>query len=350
MDRDSYKRLNYSEELKDKRFCFIGPFQDWPRRWFARLGPKTLVKWLGGVVVDALDAQTDFLIVGHGREKGKAALLRKAALLEQAGSRLRVLDEPASMQLIRPDIRGLSFAFVGRFRQELGEENGAAAAAATHGAVIHHDLTPELDFLVIGEGRAKGKAAALRQADSLKKAGATFETLDEEAYLELLFYLATPDAWAADVSSVVVQLRKLVDARRVERAITMLKKDSFQLYTDLGEDDISGIVRSQTGVALHYACWMRSDGLYSCYDDDLSPCMGLQGKICKHLMALLIGMAQHGDLSPAKAIAWIKAAYKRKPSTDADLSAQALLRYRGVQAGEVDWRLTETVPEDYYTL
>ncbi len=67
-------------------------------------------------------------------------------------------------------------------------------------------------------------------------------------------------------------------------------------------------------------------------------------------MVLLIGMAQHGDLSPAKAIAWIKAAYKRKPSTDADLSAQALLRYRGVQAGEVDWRLTETVPEDYYTL
>jgi hypothetical protein len=26
------------------------------------------------------------------------------------------------------------------------------------------------------------------------------------------------------------------------------------------------------------------------------------------------------------------------------------LRYKGAEAGEVDWRPTETIPEDYYTL
>ncbi len=349
MHSELYKRLKYVEDLKGKRFCFIGPFQEWPDRWFGRFGPKTLVKWRGAKVVDGLDDKTDFLVVGNGREKGKAALLRKAEALGQT-SKLQVLDELGFMQLIRPDISGLSFAFVGRFRQGLGEENGAAAVAAAHGAVIHHDITPELDFLVVGDGRVKGKAAALRQADTVKQAGATFDTLDEEAYLELLFCLSTPDARTADVPSLVLQLRNLADPRRVERALKMLKKDSFQLYTDLSEDDISGIVSSQTGAALHYACWMRSDGFYSCYDDGLEQCMGLQGHICKHLMVLLIGMAKNGDLSPAKAMAWIEAAHKRKPSTDADLSAQALLRYRGVEAGEVDWRPTETVPEDYYTL
>ncbi len=350
MHSELYKRLNYAEDLKGKRFCFIGPFRDWPHRWFAKLNPQKLVRWRGGVVVGELNDKTDFLVVGHGREKGKAERLRKAASLEQAGNRLQVLDEAAFMQLIRPEIRGLSFAFIGRVRQGLGAEDGAAAAAAAHGAVIYQDLTPELDFLVVGEGRAKGKAAALRQADSLKQAGATFATLDEDTYLELLYCLSTPNVGSADVSSFVVRLRKLVDPRRVERALSMLKKESFQLYTDLGEDDISGIVRSQTGAALHYACWMKSDGLYACYDDDLDQCMGLQGQICKHLMVLLIGMAKNGDLSPAKASAWVQAAHKRKPSSDADLSAQALLRYRGVQAGEVDWRPTETVPEDYYTL
>ena len=32
------------------------------------------------------------------------------------------------------------------------------------------------------------------------------------------------------------------------------------------------------------------------------------------------------------------------------MTTKPLLRYRGAQAGEVDWRPTETVPEDYYAL
>ena len=31
-----------------------------------------------------------------------------------------------------------------------------------------------------------------------------------------------------------------------------------------------------------------------------------------------------------------------------DLLADTVLRYKAAQAGELDWRPTETVPEDYY--
>jgi len=34
---------------------------------------------------------------------------------------------------------------------------------------------------------------------------------------------------------------------------------------------------------------------------------------------------------------------------ECDLS-DAFLRYKGAEAGEIDWRLTETIPEDYYAL
>jgi hypothetical protein len=35
---------------------------------------------------------------------------------------------------------------------------------------------------------------------------------------------------------------------------------------------------------------------------------------------------------------------------DADLMSVPLLRYKAAQAGAIDWRPTETIPEDYYSL
>ena len=37
-----------------------------------------------------------------------------------------------------------------------------------------------------------------------------------------------------------------------------------------------------------------------------------------------------------------------KPNLDKDVMSEAILRYKGAEAGEIDWRPTETVPEDYY--
>jgi hypothetical protein len=41
---------------------------------------------------------------------------------------------------------------------------------------------------------------------------------------------------------------------------------------------------------------------------------------------------------------------KQKPTLDKDMMRDVLLRYKGHELGEIDWRPTETIPEDYYAL
>jgi hypothetical protein len=35
---------------------------------------------------------------------------------------------------------------------------------------------------------------------------------------------------------------------------------------------------------------------------------------------------------------------------DEEVMSEPLLRYKSAVAGEIDWRPTETIPEDYYSL
>lgn len=76
--------------------------------------------------------------------------------------------------------------------------------------------------------------------------------------------------------------------------------------------------------------------------------MGQQGGVCKHVLVLLLGLARKGDIGLQQALDWLIQAKSKKPSSDENASATMLLRYKGVEAGEVDWRPTETVPEDFY--
>jgi hypothetical protein len=46
----------------------------------------------------------------------------------------------------------------------------------------------------------------------------------------------------------------------------------------------------------------------------------------------------------------VRASRLHRPALDAEKMAATLLRYKGAEAGEIDWRPTETVPEDYYAL
>ena len=46
----------------------------------------------------------------------------------------------------------------------------------------------------------------------------------------------------------------------------------------------------------------------------------------------------------------IAAARQASGMTQAELAAATFVRYKGAQAGEIDWRPTETIPEDYYAL
>jgi hypothetical protein len=65
---------------------------------------------------------------------------------------------------------------------------------------------------------------------------------------------------------------------------------------------------------------------------------------------LLAGLAKAGQLDPATADAWVQASRGHKPVLDKDVMSETFLHYKGAEAGEIDWRPTETIPEDYYSL
>jgi hypothetical protein len=130
----------------------------------------------------------------------------------------------------------------------------------------------------------------------------------------------------------------------------MLKADRFQLFSEVTGDHVVGVVKSQTDPSLVYSCRLASGGAYACCTQNLNVCGGLRGSLCKHLIVLLFGLVQSGELDAETAERWVVSAKTRKPALDKDLMSATFIRYKGAQAGEIDWRPTETIPEDYYAL
>ena len=111
---------------------------------------------------------------------------------------------------------------------------------------------------------------------------------------------------------------------------------------------VTGVVKSQTDHSLFYACSIDARGRYMCCTQNLNVCGGLRGKPCKHLLVLLVGLAQGAQVDPATALNWVRATRGKKAALDKDSMSATFIRYKGAEAGEVDWRPTETIPEDYY--
>ncbi len=339
-----------AENLEGRRFAFFGRFGNWPQL-HVHTRPAELVRERGALVVDQVDDQLDYLVIGDKPQKGRADAVRKAARLRTRGATIETLDEREFLYLIRPQISGRSFCFTGGFSAGgLDLEEGPGDLLAQHGASLEEKVNDDLDCLVVGERRGKGKTATLRRADELRQQGSDLIILPEHQFLELVACLSQPGATQNDFRSLAAQLRQVADERRVDRAIKMLKKEAFQLYANSTSETLGGIVKSQTQEGTFYASWIDHQGRYSCYDHDLEACRGTQGAVCKHILVLLIGMARNGGFDPACAYKWIRAAAKKKPVNDPNPSAELILPFRGVEAGEVDWRPTETVPEDYYAL
>ena len=81
--------------------------------------------------------------------------------------------------------------------------------------------------------------------------------------------------------------------------------------------------------------------------------MGLSDEPCKHILVLVIGLARAGLLDSATADRWMLAARSKNPRWNKTVQnhiSDSLLKYKGVVAGEVDWRPTETIPEDFYAM
>jgi len=151
-----------------------------------------------------------------------------------------------------------------------------------------------------------------------------------------------------DFDTFVVQLRNDFEQARLEKSFKMLKKESFQLFSEVKEGEILGVVKSQTNAKLLYACRLTQEGAFSCCTQNVLPCGGLQGSLCKHLFLLLIGLAKAALISPTRSYLWAKASTHHIPKLNKELMSEVFLRYKSAEIGEIDWRPTQTIPEDYY--
>ena len=115
-------------------------------------------------------------------------------------------------------------------------------------------------------------------------------------------------------------------------------------------DNVVGVVKSQTDPDLVYSCRLGRDGTYGCGTQNLRQCGGLFGSPCKHLLVLIVGLSKAGTLDATSAHEWTQAARGKSPTFDKDALAATFLDYKGAEAGEVDWRPTETIPEDFYAM
>lgn len=352
-----FPKLDWQEDLRGRRFAIFGVFDRFPR--YLGRNPQEAVKARGGVVEPAVAAGVDYAVFGNGREKGKADAERKAAKLAAAGGGPVILDEAGFIHLLRPKLDGARFHVAG----ELDFGRGAAATAppalvTTLGGVYADKVDANLDYLVVGQRRGPGKAAAVASAEKLIAGGARLQLLSEEMFVDLLRAHAgsatQPVKAASPLAELVVSLPSVTDAGRIKRALDMLKRERMQLYADVGEQHAAGIVRSQTGFADYYSTRISADGRFSCCDSGLGWCMGMGGGVCKHLLVLLMGLVQSQQLAPATARAWLAAAGQSKsrktPGGDSmrDLLSDTILRFKAATAGELDWRPMETVPEDFY--
>ncbi|MCU0755756.1 MAG: hypothetical protein MUE46_11645 [Xanthomonadales bacterium] len=353
---EQFPRLLWAEDLSGRRFAIVGAFDRFPR--YLGRTPADAVLGRGGVVEAAVTAGLDYAVFGNGREKGKAEAQRQAEKLAASGKPV-VLDEAGFIHLLRPKLDGARFHVAG----ELDFGRGAAATApaalvVTLGAVYADQVDAQLDYLVVGLRRGPGKAAALAAAEKLIAGGAGLQILSEDMFIDLLRAHAgaatQPVQAASPLAELAAALPSVTDAGRIKRALDMLRRERMQLFTEVSDDHVAGIVRSQTGYSDYYSTRLHADGRYSCCDPSLAWCMGMGGGVCKHLLALLLGLVQSQQLPAATARAWLAAAQQPKSRKSAggtpikDLLAETILRYKAASAGELDWRPLETVPEDFY--
>jgi hypothetical protein len=155
-----------------------------------------------------------------------------------------------------------------------------------------------------------------------------------------------------NIDGFMARLVQAFDPKRIARTLDMLRTGRNQLFAEVEEARVFGVVRSQREPDLVYSCVLTDDGTYSCCTPNLMACMGLRGEPCKHLLVLLIGLSRAGKLDAATADRWVAAARGKEHTwSDAlrDRLGDTLLKFKGADAGEIDWRPTETIPEDFYS-
>ena len=333
----------------NQRWAFFGEFTIWPAYHGAT--PAQVARRHGALVQDKLDEKVDVVVFGDRKGTGRAEAKKKAEKLS-AGKKpkLSVLDESAFREKVRVDLKGKTFAFVGGFDSSPEDHSLVLSMAQAAGGVAG-EVDEALDYLVVGNRRGPSKVALQNRAEKLNEAGAEIVKLDERAFLELVRVEKPKQAGGAlDFPSFLNQLYGHVDQGKLGRALDMLRSDRFKLFSHLEPAHLVGVVRSQSGSGSVYASWLTPEGKYGCSEPSLTDCMGLQGAVCKHLLVLVVGLVRTGQLPAEQALTWIRSAHRKGPSKNSQLCAETFVQYKGAEAGQLDWRPTETLPEDFYAL
>ena len=186
------------------------------------------------------------------------------------------------------------------------------------------------------ERREASKKQALKQETTAKK--------------QIAKKIAREVGQVTDIATFLKAIELRIEKPKIDKATRMLKAERFKLFNDITDDHIAGVVKSQTDPDLVYACRVSHEGHYACCTQNLNICGGLRGSVCKHLLVLIIGLVKAGELDPTTIDAWLARTHDVKAELDKELMGDIFIRYKGAEAGEVDWRPTETVPEDYYAL
>lgn len=223
-------------------------------------------------------------------------------------------------------MRGISEAYA----QELPPAEELAAATKTRRDAQREKGAAER------ERREKEKVAAAKAQEKTKK--------------QIAKKVEKAVGKVTDVASFLKALEVRIEKPKIDKATKMLKASRFKLFNDVTDQYVSGVVKSQNDPDLFYACRIAEDGQYSCCTQNLNVCGGLRGSICKHQLVLIIGLVQAGELDPTTIDGWIAKTHTTKPELDKEIMGEIFIKYKGAEAGEVDWRPTETVPEDYYAL
>lgn len=200
------------------------------------------------------------------------------------------------------------------------------------------------------ERKAADKLARTEKHKELVKLRKGAEKQRETAKKRLAKKIEKQVGKVTDIATFLKALELRADAEKIKKATKMLKASGFQLYNDVTDHHLSGVVKSQTDPDLVYACRLHDDGTYACCTQNLNICGGLRGSICKHLLVLIIGLVNAGQLDPATIDAWVAKTHQAKPELNKETMGGIFIRYKGAEAGEIDWRPTETLPEDYYSL
>ena len=271
----------------------------------------------------------------HGRRGPKTisdAMLELANMLGNWHVRYETLEvsstksPTAGKELRELVMKGIAEAFA----QPIPADEELAAATKTYRDAVREQTAADRERREMAKAEAEKQKAAEKKQIAKKVAKAVGKVTDIATFLKALEVRA--------------------DKPKIQKATSMLKAAGFQLFNDLTDESLAGVVKSQTDPDLVYACRIDHEGQYACCTQNLNICGGLRGSICKHLLVLIIGLVKAGELDPTTIDGWIAKTHSGKPELDKEAMGAIFIKYKGAEAGEVDWRPTETLPEDYYSL